>query len=359
MRYIYISLLSILILALSGCRDIQVKTIINNNGTVSRTYIITQDIQYQNNHLEHFTEEEIEAEIKRQLKSRYFPMDTSWKTEFTIDTAEKKTSIKFTKAFKNIKKLQQDLIDKNYKLKPLNPKIEVIRTYNWFTTTNTYKESYDNIFTGKPYKEYFTKQEIAKIRKGTSDDNDSTQLKYYAWVAYAVVDEVITIINNECDSTVNLNAWRKLMYDKIDQNTFSDPSKENNPFILPEMDSDRDDIDFSDSEMLISSIKRYSDFNLPEEKEALVQKILKQKMDIYMSLFTDNLRFSVKMPGNIDEHNGSSIKNKTVFWKMDPFIAGTPVEMILITKQSNAGIPITIIVIVIALLSYWILRRRR
>lgn len=359
MRYIFSTILVLSLIILSGCRDIQIKTTINNDGTVTRTYIIVQNIQFKKKGFTEFTDDKKTNEIIRQIENSYFPMDTTWETEFSADTTIKETTIRFTKTYKNIKTLQQDFLEKDYKLKPLNPKVEVSRKFNWFNTINTYKESYSRIFHGQPYKAYFTKEEIEKIRNGETTDNDSTQRKYYAWVAYAVVDEVISIINSESDSAFNLNAWKKFMHDKIAENTFSDPTKDSNPFMLPEINGNRDDIDFSDSEMLISSIKRYSDIELPKEKEKLIQEILEQKMDIYISLFTDELLFSVKMPGQIDEHNADSIKGKTAYWKMDPFIAGSPMEMVLITKQSNAGIPITIIAVLIALLSYIMMRKKR
>ena len=359
MRTLYLTLITIFLLALTGCRDIQIKTIINNDGTVTRTYIIVQDIQFKKKQFKKITEDKKLDEIKRQIESSYFPMDTTWETVFSTDTVNNETTIRFTKTYKNIKKLQQEFVDKNYKLKPLNPKVEVSRKFNWFNTINTYKESYSRIFHGQPYEEYFTKEEIKKIREGETKDNDSTQRKYYAWVADAIIDEVIYIINSESDSAFNLNAWKKFMHDKIAENTFSDPSKESNPFMLPEINGKRNEMDFSDSEMLISSLKRYSDIELSKEEEKRIQQILEQKMEIYMSLFTDNLVFSVKMPGKIDETNGKVTKGKTVVWKLDPFIAGAPMEMIVVTKQSNAGIPITIIAILIALLSYWMLKRKR
>lgn len=359
MRYIISILLGFSLILLGGCRDIQIKTIINNDGTITRTYVIVQDIQFKKKNFTNITDDEKTNEINRQIESSYFPVDTGWDTKFSFDTIDKETTIRFTKTYKNIKKLQQELRDKDYKLKLLHPKVEINRTFNWFNTINTYKESYNRIFHGQPYEEFFTKEEIKKIREGNINDNDSAQLKYYAWVAYAVIDEVIIIINNETDSVFNLNAWKKFMYDKIAENTFSDPSKENNPFMIPEINKKQEDMDYTDSDMLISSLKRYSDIDIPKEKEKKVHEILKEKMDIYMSLFTDKLRFSVQMPGKIDNNNGDSIKGNTVYWKMNPFIAGAPVEMVLKTRQSNAGIPITIVVIIIAFLSYLLMRKRR
>jgi hypothetical protein len=344
---------------LSGCRDITIRTIINNDGTITRTYAVMQDIQLKKNSYTEITEDKITSEINRQIADSYFPIDTAWETQFHADTINQTTTIKFSKTYKNVKKLQEDFDSKNYKLKPLSPKVEVKRNFKWFSTVNIYKESYQRIFKGKPYKEYFTEDEILQIRKGKNSENDSIQRKYYAWVAYAIVDEIITIINSESDSAHNLNAWKKFMYDKISENTFSTPSEDQNPFIIPEISGSRNDFDFSDAETLISSLKRYSDIQLPKEKLASIQRTLEAKMELYMSLFTDNLLFNVKMPGKILETNADSLKGKSIYWKMDPFIAGANVEMIVKTRQSNAGIPITLAVVVIAILSYWMLRKKR
>lgn len=359
MRPLYIAIFTLVIILLSGCRDIQIKTIVNNDGSITRTYIITKDIQFKKDKYADITEDKIADEIQRNIDNSYFPIDTLWEISFTADTINKEATTKFTNTYKNIKKLQQDFTKENYRLKPLNPKIEIKRTFKWFSTENTYKESYQRIFRGKPYKEYFTKKEIKKIRSGKTKENDSVQRKYYAWVAYAIVDEIITIINIESDSAYNLNAWKKFMYDKISENTFSTPKEDINPFMLPEINSNRQDIDFSDAERLITSIQRYSDINISKEMEKKVQESLEEKVELYMSLFTDHLLFSLKLPGKIVETNADSIKNKTVYWKMDPFIAGAPVEMILKTKQSNAGIPITLVAVIIGFLSFWLIRKKR
>jgi hypothetical protein len=359
MRLIYTAFLTLVIILLTGCRDIQIKTIVNNDGSITRTYIITKDIQFKKDKYADINEEQISTEIQGIIDNSYFPLDTLWEISFNADTVNKETTSRFSKTYKNIKKLQEDFNKKNYRLKPLNPQVEIKRKFSWFSTENTFKESYKSIFTGKPYKEYFTEEEIKLIRKGKTKENDSIQLKYYAWVAYAIVDEIITIINSESDSTFNLNAWKKFMYDKIAENTFSTPKEDINPFMLPEINSNRNDIDFSDAERLITSIRRYSDVDLTKEKENKVQEILDQKMELYMSLFTDHLLFSIKLPGKISNTNADSLKGKTAFWRMDPFIAGANVEMVLTTKQSNAGIPITIGVIIIAFLSYYFIRKKR
>lgn len=354
MQIKYPLLLALLLLLATGCRDIHVKTSIKNNGEILRSYTVKQD-KHKNGIKKAAREDQSQ---NKELPNLYFPIDTSWTIESHIDTLNNKKVDIYSKQFENSEAIQTYFDAQDYMLKPLSPKLSYKRNFRWFKTINKYSESYRSIFRGVEYKSVFSDKEIELIRAGKMNENDTIQKKFERWVAFHITDEIVWTVQNHTEEKIDLVDWKNIMYKRISMSDNNDPLAENNPFDFPELEEDRKELDLSDFDLLIETIEKYSNIQLSEPERNQIQTSLEQKMDIYMGLYTDDLYFSVKMPGKITQSNADSINGRTAHWKMSPFIVGAPFKMEAVSSQSNAGIVVTLAVILIIIIFIWLIRRK-
>ncbi len=348
-------LLIMLMVLTSACREIHVNTIVKNNGNILRSYKVITEL-----HSAQKGSVETDAELKQKMvRNIYFPVDSTWEIKAEKDTANKKEITKYTKLFDNIEGLQEYYETKDFLLKPISPEISVKRSFKWFKTQNTFTESFKPIFEGVDYKEFFTQQEIETIRNDDILQDSLLDLKFTKWVAFHIIHELAVMLENESDEARNLSAWVKAMHEKIERQTLVSPATERNPFNLPELSNQQKELDLSDSELLLESAIDYSGIELSETSKNKIDSLLNRKMEIYMSLYTDKMWFSVEMPGKITNSNADSINKNVAHWKMDPFIVGAPFKMVVVSEQSNAGIIITIAAVLIILLFLWLLKKRK
>ncbi len=344
-------ILSALLLLSQACREIHVKTVVKNNGQILRSYTLTRDMH------ENGAKKALQQNSENgELPNLYFPVDTSWKVKTHIDTIKNKKVSTYSKLFENKEALQKYYNTNEYTLKKLNPELHLKRQFKWLNTINTYVESMQQIFIGKDHHNFFTKTEISKIESGNM--SDTLQKKYEKWIAFHITDEIAYTVQKFSGEEIDLVDWKNIMYERIKRSENNNPLQENNPFDFPELKENNKELDLSDFDLLIETIEKYSKTTLADSITEKIQANLESKMEIYMGLYTDELYFSVQMPGKITSSNADSISQNTAHWKMSPFIVGAPFKMEVISEQSNAGVPITIGAILIILIFIWLIRRK-
>lgn len=344
-------ILTVLLLLSQSCREIHVKTVINNNGQIQRSYTLIRDVH------ENGAKVAVQNSLnEEQLPNLFFPVDTSWKVETHIDTIKNKKISTYSKVFENKDALQHYYDTNQYTLKKLNPRLTLNREFKWLKTINSYSESMDQIFRGKDNLNFFTKTEIINIENGNM--NDTLQKKYERWVAYHITDEIAYTVQKFSSEEIELVDWKKIMYERIKMSDNNNPLEENNPFDFPELKEKQKELDLSDFDLLIETIEKYSGNTLSDTIKQQIQTSLEEKMEIYMGLYTDELFYTVQIPGKIVNSNADSVKGNTAYWKLSPFIAGTPFRMEVVSEQSNAGVAVTLGAILIIIIFIWLIRRK-
>ncbi len=152
---------SLLIAAMifSGCREINVETIINKDGSFTRVITITGDSS---------------DVIKMNLP---YPVDDSWISTLEKDSSENDKFIqKYTKRFRKSDELNNELYNDDSWRKQLGRNVEIIRDRGFFYSYLTYQETINaaNPFQQLDYTDYLSKSDIMwltgqKIAVNSSD----------------------------------------------------------------------------------------------------------------------------------------------------------------------------------------------
>jgi len=145
-------ILSILIILLivSSCREITVKTEVHKDGSFTRTVTITGD-----------SADVFEPDLP-------YPIDESWAKTIEVDTTDKEDDVYtliYSKTFKNSKQLELVLSQDTGWRKQLDRKIEVNKRYGLFNSYLTYKETIDaaNPFKALDYTDYLNEEDLLWI----------------------------------------------------------------------------------------------------------------------------------------------------------------------------------------------------
>jgi len=145
----------LIVFLMAGCKEISVRTKINTDGTVERTYSIESDSQKDDNIFP-------------------FQIDSTWKVDVKENPESKKYLHTARKVYPSLNSLQSDssltLIYGRKKVK-----LEIDKKFRWFYTYYSYREAYQSltIFNKIPMTDYFTDEEIKDIEAG----NDTSYLK--------------------------------------------------------------------------------------------------------------------------------------------------------------------------------------
>jgi hypothetical protein len=155
LRLSKILLLFLLLLTGIGCKEISVRTKVNSDGSIERTYTI-------------------ESDSKEDMNIFAFKIDTTWKITVRENPDSKKYLHTAVKVYSSPSDFQKDsslrIIYGRRKVE-----LEADKKFRWFYTYYSYKEVYHSltVFNKIPMTDFFTNEEIKDIEAGY----DSSYLK--------------------------------------------------------------------------------------------------------------------------------------------------------------------------------------
>ena len=181
-----ITALAILVISLSACREITVSTLVNDDGSFTRTITVSGDSS--------------EA-FKNELP---YPVDTSWSMTSKKDTTGKgKFIVTYTRHFRNCDELTAEIgRDTSWK-KQLVRSIGIKKRFGFFYSHVEYKEVYKaaNPFTALPYKDHLTPEDITWLNRshailGPADSikSKAAEDKALAYLAESATAEIEKIL---------------------------------------------------------------------------------------------------------------------------------------------------------------------
>jgi len=154
--------LVILIMALSACREITVRTTVNSDGSFTRTISVSGD----------------SADAFR--KELPYPVDASWAMTSKKDTSGKgKFIVTYTKQYKDCEQMKTETQQDTSWLRQLVRPIEIRKRFGFFYSYIEYKEIYyaANPFTDLPYKAYVTPEDFRWLMRKHSIQSPSDSIK--------------------------------------------------------------------------------------------------------------------------------------------------------------------------------------
>mgnify|MGYP006995560408 CR=1 FL=1 len=292
---IIISLL-ISIIFISSCREINVSTVINKDGSFTRIITITGD----------------SSEVLK-LDLPYLINDT-WKREFKKDTTNDKNYIlTYTKSFSNSSLLNEEISRDTGWRKKLNRSIHIEKDFGFFYSYLTYVENISaaNPFNEYDYKDYLNKEDILWLtgKKLALNSSDSTKIhdaedKVDEYLQNALTDDIISVLKN---------GIKKL----------------NNPTINPnQVDKFRDSISSRVHEWNNKSTYEYvnyfakwthsNDISELHKIDSVQFKILDNKMKLLLEVMEmEDYKVLVELPGIITETNSVSATGNQVSWSVN------------------------------------------
>ncbi len=294
--HIIISLL-ISMIFISSCRDINVSTVINKDGSFTRIITITGDSS---------------EVLKPNLP---YPINDTWKREFKKDTANDENYIlTYSKFFSNSNLLNKEISQDTGWRKKLNRIILVEKEFGFFYSYITYVEKITaaNPFHEYDYKDYLNKEDMLWLtgKKLALNSSDSAKIKEADnkvddYLQNAITEEIIAILKNGIE--------------KLD-----------NPAIKPDqVDSYRDSIETKINEWSNNSTLEFVDFYASWTNNTEIYKLKKidslqfVNLDIQVKLLMEllemeNYKVIVELPGIITETNSLSTLGNQVSWNVNP-----------------------------------------
>lgn len=294
--HIIISLL-ISIIFISSCREINVSTVVNKDGSFIRIITITGDSS---------------DVLKPGLP---YPINDTWKREFKKDTTSDKNFIlTYTKFFDNSSLLNKEIIQDTGWRRKLNRSILVEKEFGFFYSYLVYKEKIAsaNPFHEYDYKDYLNKEDMLWLtgKKLALNSSDSANVKEAEnkmddYLQNVVTDEIIAILKN---GIVKLN----------------------NPTIKPDqVDKYRDSIATKINSWSDKSTLEFVDFYANWTNNTEIYRLKEidssqfKNLDIKVKLLLEILGMAdykviVELPGIITETNSLSSLGNQVSWNVNP-----------------------------------------
>jgi len=332
MKKLILTISALALLTLS-CKDIHVKTVLNTDGSLIRSYEMSQSSS--NNPEKDSAENEIPI----------LPHDITWDKITTIDSANDKQILTYSKTFMNAGELQKTYKTHQYTLKPTQPVISYQSHYNGIKSTYTFKEAFKGIFPCKNPHEVFTPEEIASIKENNYQENKDLENKFDLWVAYGYIALVKQTIDSLSNENLNLDVWEteiKLTINEIIVDKHKDAST---------IEQKNKDIpDFTNLEYLTKTIEESIGKKIDESTQQKLEIILEEHLEAYSALLINNLVFSIQFNGELIKTNADSISGNTAYWKASPLMTGNELIMELEAGTMNYNIFIVIIIAIILIM---------
>ncbi len=292
---VIISLLFTAIL-ISSCREIDVKTIVNKDGSFTRIITITGD----------------STDVYR--KGLPYPIDESWDMYFSKDTtSEKSYKLTYTKTFDGDKPLNQELASDTSWRRHLTRNISVDRTFGFFYSYLTYNETIGaaNPFTELDYRNYISDDDILWLTESklAINSSDSAKIKQAEDNAESFIKKSFkaAVINMLTDGVVKLKDADILIQDvhKFQDSISAKVEKW-------DYNSTSEFVDY-----FAKLTKNKNVLKIKENSQAEIKE-LNNKIELLYEIFgMEDYNVIVEMPGLLTSTNSLSIKGNRVNWNVN------------------------------------------
>ncbi len=281
----------------SSCRELTISTVVNKDGSFTRTVTITGD----------------SAHVFKPLNLTY-PVDETWKREVTKDTTKSKSYIlTYTKLYKNSDLINQEMSQDTGWREKINRTINVEKRFGFFYSYLLYKENIQasNPLTLLDYKDYITKEDLLWLsgKRIVFTSSDSAKLaqagdKAIAYLIEAVTAEILSVFKTSIEQL-------------------------NNPAIHPDLaENYQDSIAVKIDEWEFESTLEFVDdlaiwsgndevYKLKEKNHVAFLELDSKIKFLDKILDMDNYKITVEMPGILTKTNSSSTNGNIVLWNID------------------------------------------
>ncbi len=314
-------LLVIIIFALFSCRDYNVKTIVNEDGSIEKIIKI-----------------ESRDEIKN-LNGLFFNIDSTWTIKHEKDSVTSSYTTIARRKFDSV----SELIDKYGSPYGVVIEVNLTRRFRWFYTYYEYEEIIEktNPFNAIKVEEYLTAEEYKELEIGEISEALSDKLNNY--LQASAFEELLNKLK-KLFGTNNLDTTRlNISRDKLTGLFEVDDEPE---WLYKNLESIYADEDISGMFEQITGI-----YNLMEKKAER----------IFLSVGS-NFGYEIELPGLILETNAKSLTGSTGYWKFDTEnFTYIDYRMHILSRKANVWAMITTggaVVTFIALLLVPVFRRR-
>jgi hypothetical protein len=277
---------------LSSCREINIKTTVNNDGSLTRIITLTGD----------------SADVLN--TNLPYPVDSSWAREFVMDSSDSSVYIcTYTKSFENADALNTEIQNDTGWRQQIKRDIEISKRFMFFYSFITYRQVYKaaNPF-AEDYHEYLSNEDVLWISEVKTKQNKQDSIRYDSADArlwrYWVNGVTVKIMKDLERGLVQLD----------------DPGLKDFDLSVYKDSIAANILDWSDGnfEVAIDALAEWSG----RQELALLHNIeppVFQDLD-NMNSFIENLLFEEKytleaeMPGLITETNSTKMNGNTVGW---------------------------------------------
>jgi hypothetical protein len=294
---ILLSLILMLLLVFSACREVTVTTKVNPDGTFTRIITVTGDSS---------------DVFKTNLP---FPIDETWAQMSSKDTSDStKYIMTYTRTYRNSNELNKEIKSDTGSYRNLERNISVTKKFRFFFSYLTFKEVYKSInpFTNLDYHEYLSEEDIRwysglKIPVTPVDSilKKDAEDKVLAFLAASATSEVESIIRNGIKrldnpllNSVDISVYHDSLFKKIEGFDFKGEN------------------DFAEYYSKWSGNEAFSLLN--DMKPPILEDFTK-KIDMVEAIFElEGYTEEVEMPGLITGTNSAMLKGNQVRWEFQP-----------------------------------------
>lgn len=282
----------ILLMVLSGCREISINTKVNKDGSFTRSIKVTGD-----------SADVFKADLP-------YPVDASWTKTVSIDSTDAtKYILIYSKTFKNNKSLTREIAaDTSWRIN-LKREIKIKKGFGFFYSYITFRETYfaANTFTRLNFGDYLSQDDISYYIGQKIPVNSEDSLKYDK-ASENVMNFLEEVMVTEIISTLE-NGIRQLNDPSIDPRlvaTFKDSISE-------KLDSHYDHfeiyIDFYKSWINNPAAEKLKNLQPP-----LFEDFNKKAAHLIHVLDMEGFSQTVEMPGLLTGTNSTSVSGNQVSW---------------------------------------------
>jgi hypothetical protein len=185
---IILSVIILLILVFSACREVKVTTKINRDGTFTRIITVTGD----------------SAEVLS--KGLPFPVDDTWQMKFSKDTMDTtKWAATYSKTFRNSMALNEEIKSDTSFYRNLEREVVITKKFGFFYNYLTFRETYKSVnpFKALDYKDFLTEEDLQwyggirlPVTSADSTLRDKIEEKVDDFLVKSVIAEIDSILKD-------------------------------------------------------------------------------------------------------------------------------------------------------------------
>lgn len=296
-RTIIIISLFISILLISSCREINISTVVNKDGSFTRIVTITGD-----------SSEVVKSGLP-------YPVDHTWKMDLKRDTTgdgEKDYILTYTKSYRNSTLINNELSEDTSWRRKLDRSILIEKKFGFFYSYLVYNERIGatNPFKLIDYTDYLSKEDVLWLIGGklAFNSSDSAKIKQAEdktdeYLEATLTAEIVAILK---EGVVHLNN-PNIVPNQVDYFKDSIASKIDGW----DLESSSDFVDFYAKWINNNEIYKI------KEIESAQFKNLDNKLQFLINILEmEDYKVTVELPGIITETNSLSTKGNQVLWKV-------------------------------------------